>query len=738
VSLACDACRASREKCDGGQPQCETCVSQNRVCSYTPASKKRGIQTGYLRAIEISLAWIFDQLPESEDVLHRLLTQRDGARGARMMWKDDKVAHRLQKRWTESRINKELGRLLSSSGSSRTDTSVEGSDTEGDVGEESPPMLSSNPPFYPRPWRKVRREDNAMPSSYDMLESNKAYSSPMPLKLPANWQYLLDIYFTYTDCWLPILDRNTITTTALSYPAAGIDFDARGNTVYQLPSSHAQLWAAMAVATPQKFASSNHTNEAMSTPGNVFSTARNLLPSEAEQFELPHISALLLHSLVLLGQGRGFAAWLLIGNAVRLALHLQRAGETNSTRPDYDSLQTPESRVMAACGVLDTFVSSSLGQPSHMNPASRATFRTTMVPESPSPMRQWTPIPGIGPSSDTLGRPSEASGPSWQPLHILEQLYKFSRILGAKMEAESHERSAFKSPSPDDLVRCLDAQYSFCKTLVFGESTPRIPSAFLLQAAFLAITIELVPAPRASILSSFIETIDSCISNFGACGTPPILVTLLEIVSRQGRINKLHDLERSKFISTSALLKFVWQHDLREDLRASDCQHSSEPGSLTSYQPMGQTSSTLPTTLPGYGQRMSGTAYSGELQSSSREHELSRTEHAIQQPLSTYDGCGSNIAPHIKPAAGPPVHAVVQNMPFQPATAMRGHAPAVMRNLVPSNPHIDFETILEELGSIDYTDSVDGDPQFMANLGFAPGCDVGEMLQRTSEYECTG
>gem|GEM_PF-6020062 len=39
------------------------------------------------------------------------------------------------------------------------------------------------------------------------------------------------------------------------------------------------------------------------------------------------------------------------------------------------------------------------------------------------------------------------------------------------------------------------------------------------------------------------------------------------------------------------------------------------------------------------------------------------------------------------------------------------------------------DAILDELGTIDYTDGIGMDPQFMVNLGFAPGCDLGEMFQ---------
>jgi hypothetical protein len=42
---------------------------------------------------------------------------------------------------------------------------------------------------------------------------------------------------------------------------------------------------------------------------------------------------------------------------------------------------------------------------------------------------------------------------------------------------------------------------------------------------------------------------------------------------------------------------------------------------------------------------------------------------------------------------------------------------------------VDYDAILEELGSIDCAEGLDMDPQFMTNLGFAPGCDLGEMFQ---------
>jgi hypothetical protein len=45
-----------------------------------------------------------------------------------------------------------------------------------------------------------------------------------------------------------------------------------------------------------------------------------------------------------------------------------------------------------------------------------------------------------------------------------------------------------------------------------------------------------------------------------------------------------------------------------------------------------------------------------------------------------------------------------------------------------NGPPLDYDALLDDLASIDCVDSVDMDPQFMANLGFAPGCDLTEIL----------
>lgn len=78
VSRACDQCRASREKCDGVKPVCHTCNSQKRACTYDEPPKKRGIQPNYIRTLELTLAWLFQTVPETQTALSKSLPVLNG------------------------------------------------------------------------------------------------------------------------------------------------------------------------------------------------------------------------------------------------------------------------------------------------------------------------------------------------------------------------------------------------------------------------------------------------------------------------------------------------------------------------------------------------------------------------------------------------------------------------------------------------------------------------------------
>ncbi|KAL1920060.1 uncharacterized protein VTP21DRAFT_1206 [Calcarisporiella thermophila] len=52
LSLACEACRKKKTKCDGARPQCGNCVNANMKCVYNPSKKKRGPNKDYVDQLE--------------------------------------------------------------------------------------------------------------------------------------------------------------------------------------------------------------------------------------------------------------------------------------------------------------------------------------------------------------------------------------------------------------------------------------------------------------------------------------------------------------------------------------------------------------------------------------------------------------------------------------------------------------------------------------------------------------
>lgn len=713
VSLACDACRVARERCDGARSSCGTCVAQNRTCSYTPAAKKRGVQTGYLRTIELSLEWIFEQYPDSEEAFYQLLTKNGGVDGARLLQKKDKPGNRLHKKWTKSRIHKEIGRLLSDSPSLPVDmdTSAEDSDTsEGGVGQ-SDIGNSLSPSIQVNAQQNIRqssqniqqnKQQNTPTNAQVNTPSDVQYNPPPNTRLPANWRRLVDIYFAYTHCWLPILDKITIINTALLFPTDGI-----ATRMIELPPSYAELWAVLSLAAFQDASSSTPTNDM--SPKKIYAIARDMMPSEERRFELPHLRALLLHSLVLVGQGAGLAAWMLVGTAVRLALHLRGTGELYAGDVYEEPLKSSGALAFAACLVLNTFTSACLGQPTFLKVDIKDILTSVDAMSGLAENESWMPILSVG-------SPNDGGGPiTTQPLKTFYQLYKFSQILSASLDAESLGSYASQVVSPEDLVKCLDPQFSFCSSVLYGGSTPLVPSAFLLQAAFLAATIHLIPGYRASLLSSLMEMVESCISNFGACGTPPVVVGLIGMVRRCGHLDKMHDVERSRWESTMESLTSVWK------------QQFPSHGFLNSYSTTYSTAGRSNVEMPSPG--IFNLGYDGGQgvmhTSSGSGYTLPRvddTSHS-QRVFPMHPPVRSPVNPRNIPSASPGIS-------FLSSGIMRGSGTgtSAMYNGGSANQPVDYDAILEELGSIDCTDRLDTDPQFMTNLGFTPGADLGDMF----------
>ncbi|KAK4153355.1 hypothetical protein C8A00DRAFT_15417 [Chaetomidium leptoderma] len=757
VSRACDQCRAARERCDGKQPRCHPCVSQSRPCTYEVSPKKRGVQTGYIRTLELALGWVFEKVPNSEETLSALLAQDSGQGHSLLAGKDPGGVDRLQKRWRKSRVHRGIDRILSgetvpSLGQGGLSPSADASDTEGGAARarthpdsiapdtetatqdtpssrrmsfgHCPPITPSGDPLGPGQPRQMpplsgRLQCSQVPSGY--------------LKLPADHWRLLDIYFSYTHSWLPILEKQDLFQASYLYPDHGLAINPKD------PSSavHAELWAALALASFQDAASSKsfpseHTDPEGPHPNKIYDTARGLLPSEHGPFQVHHARASLLLSLVNLGQEKLTGAGLLAGAAIRILLD----PDTTQCGAQNRNGQRMELTTMS-CFLVDTILSMRCSRPPHL----RAEDLTALPSASESGLDQWepwTPCEGFG-AANTGSRSSRS--PAFC-LSTFNQLYAIITVVAR----ETSKRRQGLSPRGESSSFATQLQQAIDPNLPFGDfvisptcGTASVPTPYLVRATYLWASA--VAEPHAETLLTLLDdTLNKYQRLFGRSSTPPFIPTCIASFANEEHLLRCSEQNRE------ILRGLVSTHSSRRlKERRSSSVHGSQPIPLS--RPA-QDPFEMPSAPHLSAPSNSTTNYPAPIMPPHYSN-MTATQH--HRPHASNRGYGSFLAPGMGGSYQPPFTNSVaisqgSNMHMQyPGTGMVpmsgiGTATAPTHRDHPSShsliplqgfgPSPDYDALLDDLASIECVDAVDIDAQVMANLGFAPGCDITEILTR--------
>jgi hypothetical protein len=198
--------------------------------------------------------------------------------------------------------------------------------------------------------------------------SELAHPPPaVPQELPERAAKLLDAHFTFTHCWLPIVGRHDILRVSFQYKQTSQNMSAASKGAGQL----AALWALLAYENsyePDALdpTSMENRNNSETTNGNMYQIARTLIPSEELQFEVGHVQALLLLALLNARCAKWTTAWLLVGQAVRVAidlgLHQLPVSSQHLTSGTEGTSSARQLYVFLGCFTLDTFISARLGR----------------------------------------------------------------------------------------------------------------------------------------------------------------------------------------------------------------------------------------------------------------------------------------------------------------------------------------------------------------------------------------
>ncbi|KAI0018604.1 fungal-specific transcription factor domain-containing protein [Xylariomycetidae sp. FL0641] len=766
VSRACDQCRSAREKCDGIQPLCFPCASQNRQCSWEEPKRKRGVQTGYMRTLEMALGWIFDKIPNSEESLHGLLTH-EGGQGYSLIIGKENIGNRLHRRWRKSIVNKEINRVLSG-GEAVYAKSMKGSpqDEESDTGDDE---TGSRGRVHSTSCSVPEITATATASGFDLLkEENQAVSpevvrgphgapiqasrtedgtdtgntissSPNSQKLPHNHWRLLDIYFAYTHSWFPVLDKNRVLKTAYTYASdmsQSVSTSAdRDRDRDRDPAGYAELWAAMALASYQEEASRKESNDDASNdafhppppaptptsllPEDIYRIARNMIPLETGPFDVSHVNALLLLTLVNLAREDLAAAWILIGLTIRIALKLG-VHEHSRTDPGGRS-----SHAYMGCFILDTLLSARLRLRPHLRNDDMADIEPPPPESDLDEWQPWVACPGFG-------HPSQETHLSRVPTHsasTFASLYRFHRVLSLRLSTNT-TNTAVTEPEPvqpmyDDrystelnrIVVENNAQRPLAGFLLKGEPGPvPLPSLFLLRLAYLCSLPPNQHHPQQQHQVRVLQCIGKYIDDFGACAVPPLFMTYLELSRQQSPVGMEEVLtpeERDRWKQTEKTIASVWRKHVEvDDTNPND--DTSHEQTHTSHNPSSrnmQSTSSLPSITPQPQPTAAPPFYLPNTATPTLDSSSNMYTAGAGAPILEYPNHNPSILPQT-PNDGMQLHGGMVGLPTftQPAAAF------------------DYDAILDDIASIDRTDMMEADPQFMANLGLRPGTNLAEIF----------
>ncbi|KAG4025165.1 hypothetical protein MFRU_064g00020 [Monilinia fructicola] len=465
VSQACDKCRSRKDKCDGKRPSCSTCLTHGRTCSYDTNVKKRGLPEGYVRGIEKLWGLTIREVEGVEDEILSVFNGDETNEALVSTWRnEDGQMDSLAEVWRKSQLLKELERLLPilepGPGSGSTDISKR-KRLDSDVqigkrpvlgnGQSDSPISVADNESLPRtsisawPDQKIEyqipeeipasplttgrpmgnllstvQDHNAhhgstLSSAYPRTGIDARMSLP---ELPSETWHLLDVYFSYTHCWLPIVEKHDLLRISYQYSQIGNS----GTEV--INGDHALLWSAIAYAKFQHRAINNipHAQGLVSrdvwTAERMYKHARALIPNEEGILDLGHVQALLILTLANLGLGHFNRAWILVGQAVRIAIELgldkPLAEDPNSSK------QSSRSRhVFLGCFALDTLVAARLRRRPHLR--SDDLDGVGMLVEDG--LEEWDPW------TDCLSVRRNATGSSRVPASILSTFNRLIQVV---------------------------------------------------------------------------------------------------------------------------------------------------------------------------------------------------------------------------------------------------------------------------------------------------------------------
>ncbi|KAL4892870.1 fungal-specific transcription factor domain-containing protein [Aspergillus ambiguus] len=388
VSRACERCRSKRDKCDGLRPTCSSCKASGQECAYNPHPKKRGLPEGYVRGLEKLWAFSICKFGGLEDSLLGMLGSAADYAGQRekflRFWTNDATSEVLHKSWKTSRLFHELNKILTDSATPDNNSRGTGSPFSDDW--EFNTDLSS---------RQSQRATDLPNIKYPLpLQINAPPAPTAGLQLPSHASYLLKHYFAVTHTWFPIISKQDILQASYVYSCQPMSLMATAPR----SGENAVLWAILSYTASQSRIDSPD-GESLAETKDYYKIARSLIPAETEHYDIGHIQALLLLALINIGLEKWTSAWLLSGQAVRMALSIDLG--------DHAGAVNQKKAVFLGCFVIDSLLSFRISR----RPCMQTRDLTAVGLMDENGPEEWKPWPDALPATKASKKDPDTRNP---------------------------------------------------------------------------------------------------------------------------------------------------------------------------------------------------------------------------------------------------------------------------------------------------------------------------------------
>lgn len=518
-----------------------------------------------MRGLEKLWALSICNIDGFEDTMLDMLgtTAESTERRSKLMsvWADDASSESLHETWKTSRLYGALEKMLSNPeahppATGKRPRNLHDGHLDGPKGPWGLRVAKDSTPLGPDAPRVVassslspgvKRARLAQPSAgRDASQSTNDLHTA--LQLPPQTSQLLDTYFATTHSWLPIVTKHNILRASYLYANAPISVAAAS------PGSgdHAALWAILSYTIAQSRADP-HSSSGTAVNGlakEYYAVSRSLIPSEKERYELGHIQASLLLILVNMGLEDWTAAWLLNGQAVRMAVAMGLGSYTDQRRSD----EFRQGKVVfLGCFVLDALLSFRLSR----CPAMSANDLATVGLIEEDGLEEWNSwADALPPSGASHGKNPPRRGPLLA-LSCFNRLVELASVLNkiSRNLYLGYKASSFAQQLLLDLKQWDDGLPLGCRLIGPESIYPERHSALLPHQSYLGLTyvamllwlyLHLIPGEQGlhraqrpategakKLLYRGLSMMSQHLENFPACGFPPLFELGLRTIFEQ-------------------------------------------------------------------------------------------------------------------------------------------------------------------------------------------------------------